>query len=93
MCTFSRKPCFSSDVQHKNKNKTNNSLCLCLLDAGRLAEGKGHETDSVVHRVLSISWQSKELYLINVSSLSKCRDSVNLEDVPRQTVFLTVMNC
>ena len=47
----------------------------------------------MVLRVLSISWQSKELYLINVSSLSKCRDSVNLEDVPRQTVFLTVMNC
>ena len=69
--------------KRRTTQKQNNSISLCQLDAGRLAEGKGHETDSMVHRVLSISWQSKELYLINVSSLSKCRDSVNLGDVPR----------
>ena len=52
MCTFSRKSSFSSYVQHKKKyitkkkkeeEKTINSISLCQLDAGRLAEAKATE--------------------------------------------------
>ena len=56
-CKFSRKSSFSSYLQNKTKTETKqkphthththkiNWLCLCQLDAGRLAGGKGHETD------------------------------------------------
>ena len=54
-CTFSRKSSFSIYVQHKKTEKqTINWLSLRQLDAGRLAEAKGHETD----------WRDKEYALV-----------------------------
>ena len=48
-CKFSRNSSFSSYVQHKHrKNKQLIQLILCQLDVRRLAEGKGHETESYV---------------------------------------------
>ena len=50
-CTFSRKSSFSNYIQQKNR-KANNTLRLYQLDAGRLTEGKGHETDVTCKRGL-----------------------------------------
>ena len=46
-CKFSRKSSFSSYVQHKNRQKKKSSIYLVSVGCGRLAEGKGHETDLV----------------------------------------------
>ena len=43
---FSGSPLFQATYNIKTDKQTINSLSLCQLDAGRLAEGKVNETDS-----------------------------------------------
>ena len=80
-----REVLFSSEVQHKNRRKKQQQLIhliLCQLDAGRLANGKGHETH--VSRRHKINWIN--CLFVFVGSLKKrtppkmytfCPDSSN----------------